>query len=214
MELTTWISDVIDALGWWGVAGLVALESLFPPIPSEAVLPLAGFVSGRGGASFLGLVLAATTGSVVGSWALYGIAAGVGASRLRRFVVRFGRYVGVSERELDRSEEWFDRRGDIAVLLGRCIPLIRSLVSLPAGLHRMPAVRFTILTAIGSAVWNIALIGAGVVLGENWHRVSDAVGLLQVGVIVAVAVVLGMAVKRRVLRRSPVPREERVPDHR
>lgn len=202
MDLTEWITDVIDALGAWGVAGLVALESLFPPIPSEAILPLAGFVSGSGGPSFVLLVVAATAGSVAGSWALYGIAAAVGVHRLHRFVERFGRYFGVSGREMARAEEWFERRCDVAVLVGRCVPLIRSLVSLPAGLHRMAPVRFTVLTALGSAVWNVSLLGAGRLLGENWHRVGDAVGVLQMIVVAVVLVVIGMAVKRRVMSRG------------
>lgn len=205
MDLTAWITDVIETLGWWGVAALVALESLFPPIPSELVLPLAGFVSGRSGTSFLGLVAAATVGSVLGSWALYGIAAAFGPTRLRAFVARYGRFLAVSERDLDRAEEWFDRHGAVAVLVGRCVPLIRSLVSLPAGVRQMPAVRFTVLTAVGSAIWNVALIGAGLTLGENWHRVGDAVGMLQIGVVVVLIAAIGAAVKSRAFPRRTVP---------
>ncbi len=202
MDLNDWITEVIDALGAWGVAGLVALESLFPPIPSEAILPLAGFASGTGGPSFALLVVAATAGSVAGSWALYGIAAGVGTQRIHRFVDRFGRYFGVSGREMARAEEWFHRRGDVAVLVGRCVPLIRSLVSLPAGLDRMEPVRFTVLTAIGSAVWNVSLLGAGRLLGDNWHRVSDAVGVLQIVVVATILLLIGIAAKRRFMRRG------------
>lgn len=200
MDLTAWITDVVETLGWVGVGALVALESVFPPIPSEAVLPLAGYVSARGGPSLAGMMIAATIGSVVGSWVLYGIAASVGQARLHGFVARYGRFFGVDEQELGRAEAWFDRRGSTAVLVGRCVPLIRSLVSLPAGVRRMPPVRFTILTAIGSAVWNVALIGAGAAFGEHWERVSDAVGLLQVGVVAVIAIGLGFYAKRLVMR--------------
>lgn len=199
--MTEWITDVIEALGWAGVAVLVALENLFPPIPSEVVLPLAGYVAGDGGPSYLGLVLAATAGSVVGSWALYGLAAAVGPVRLRRFVRDYGRFFGVDEGELERAESWFDRRASVAVLVGRCVPLIRSLVSLPAGVRRMPIVRFTALTAAGSAVWNAGLIGAGVVLGAQWERVKDVTGVAQLLVLGVIAVVVVVYVRRRINAR-------------
>ena len=195
--LIGWATDVVEALGYVGVALLVALESVFPPIPSEIVLPMAGFVVGRGDASFAGMVAAATAGSVAGSWVLYGMSAAVGPVRLRAFVVRWGRWFGVKAADLDRAEGWFDRRSDAAVLIGRCVPLIRSLVSVPAGFRRMPLLRFTLLTAMGSAVWNFALIGAGALLGERWEEVGDYVGLLQ-GVVILGAV--GYFVWRRLIR--------------
>lgn len=190
-DITTWVTDVVDALGYLGVAFLVAVESLFPPIPSEAVLPLAGFVAGRGEASLIGMILAATAGSVVGAWVLYGIAGAIGPVRLRAFVVRFGRWLGVRQNHLERAEEWFDRRADAAVLIGRCVPLIRSVVSVPAGFRRMPLGRFTVLTVIGSAMWNTALISAGAVLGERWERVGDFVGLVQGAVLIAAVALVG-----------------------
>ena len=190
-DITTWVTEVVDALGYLGVAFLVALENVFPPIPSEAVLPLAGFVAGRGDASLIGMILAATAGSIAGAWVLYGIAAAIGPIRLRAFIDRFGRWFGVREHHLERAEEWFDRRADAAVLIGRCVPLIRSVVSVPAGFRRMPLGRFTLLTALGSAMWNTALISAGAVLGERWERVGDLVGLVQGAVIIAVVGVVG-----------------------
>lgn len=199
-DITTWVTDVVDALGYLGVAFLVALENVFPPIPSEAVLPLAGFVAGRGDANLIGMILASTAGSVVGAWVLYGIAAAIGPERLRRFIVRHGRWFSVREHHLDRAETWFDRRANMAVLIGRCVPLIRSIVSVPAGFRRMPLGRFTVLTAIGSAMWNTALISAGAVLGERWERVGDFVGLFQGVVIVAIVGIAGYAIWRTLVR--------------
>lgn len=182
-DLSDDVAAVIEALGYVGLALLVALESVFPPIPSEVVLPLAGFVAGRGDASLAGMVVAATVGSVAGAWVLYALAAAIGPRRLHRFVVRYGGWFRVHEHDLRRAETWFDRRAGAAVLVGRCIPLVRSIVSVPAGFRHMPFLRFTVFTAAGSLLWNATLIGAGALLGERWERVGDVVGLLQAAVV-------------------------------
>jgi membrane protein DedA with SNARE-associated domain len=199
-DLSQWVSDVIEAIGYAGVALLVALESVFPPIPSEVVLPFAGFYAGKGEASVVGMMLAATVGSVVGAWILYGLAAWIGPVRLRRFVVAKGRWFGVKEHDLDRAEAWFDKRANAAVLLGRCVPLVRSIVSIPAGFRRMPLLRFTVFTAIGSLAWNVALVGAGAILGNRWEEVGDVVGILQWVVIVLIVAAVGWFVWSRFLK--------------
>ena len=212
-DLSTWVSDVISSIGYAGVAFLVALESVFPPIPSEVVLPFAGFYAGRGDASVPGMMLAATVGSVVGAWILYGLAAWIGPDRLRAFVVRRGRWFGVKEPDLDRAEAWFDRRADAAVLFGRCVPLVRSIVSIPAGFRRMPFLRFTLYTALGSLVWNVALVGAGAVLGSRWEQVGSVMAVFQWVVIVAVVGLVGWFawsrfVKPRLARSGDLPPPE------
>ncbi len=204
-KLTEWVTDVVASLGYAGVALLVALESLFPPIPSEVVLPLAGFVAGQGEASLPGMIAAATVGSLVGAWALYGIAAAIGPERLRILVIRHGKWFRLSEADVERAEGWFDSRGSTAVLVCRCVPLIRSLVSIPAGFRRMGLVRFSLLTVVGSLVWNTALIYAGYALGERWHQVGDYVSYLQYALYVAVAAATGWFVWRRFL--SPRTRQ-------
>ena len=198
--MTEWVTDIVDRLGYVGVAFLVALESLFPPIPSELILPLAGFVAGQGDANFLGMVAAATVGSLVGAWILYGISAAIGPERLHRFVVRHGRWFGVKDTDLVRAEEWFDRRSTYAVLFGRCVPLIRSIVSIPAGFRRMPIVRFTIATIAGSLVWNFALIGGGAVLGDRWEQLGDYVAIFQWLVIVLIVGAIGWFVWTRLVK--------------
>lgn len=196
-NLAQWVQDVIESLGYLGVALLVIAENLFPPIPSEIVLPFAGFVARRGDGSVVVMVLASTVGSVVGALVLYAIAAAIGPERIHTFVVRFGKWFGVKEADMVRAEEWFDRRSTVAVLVGRCVPLIRSLVSIPAGFRRMRFVPFIVLTAVGSAVWNVALIGAGAALGDQWDVVGDYVGVFQwLVIVVIVAVVIRFAVKR------------------
>lgn len=186
-DLANWVQDVIERLGAVGVALLVILENVFPPIPSEIVLPFAGFVAQRGDGSVAVMIFAATIGAVIGALVLYGIAAVIGPDRLAMFVVRFGRWFGVKPADLVRAEQWFDRHAVAAVLLGRCVPLIRSIVSIPAGFRRMSLVPFLLYTALGSLVWNTALIGAGAILGDQWDRVEPYVATLQWLVIAVVA---------------------------
>jgi membrane protein DedA with SNARE-associated domain len=215
-DLANWVQDVINQFGYFGVALLVVIENVFPPIPSEIVLPFAGFVAQQGASAVnatadaaqsdttvIGMMIAATVGSVVGALILYFVSAAIGPERLRGFVERFGKWFGVKSSDLVRAEEWFDRRSVAAVLVGRCVPLIRSIVSIPAGFRRMKLTSFVVLTAIGSAVWNIALIGAGAVLGDQWEQVGEYVGVFQWLVIVAVLVLLARFVVSRFKKRRP-----------
>jgi membrane protein DedA with SNARE-associated domain len=203
-NLADWVTDVIDRLGYVGVAMLVALENLFPPIPSEIVLPFAGFVARDGRATLIGMIVAATIGSVVGAWILYGIAAAVGPDRFHRFVVHHGRWFRLTSTDITKAERWFDRNAVVGVLLGRCVPLVRSLVSIPAGFRRMRFATFTLYTAIGSLIWNTALIGAGYLLRDNWHDVEPILEWVQYLVITAILGAIGWFVWRRVL--SPAAR--------
>ena len=206
-DLATWVQDVINQFGYFGVALLVVIENVFPPIPSEIVLPFAGFVAQQGAGvaesdtSVIGMMIAATIGSVVGALILYFVSAAIGPDRLRAFVEKFGKWFGVKSSDLLRAEAWFDRRSSLAVLVGRCVPLIRSIVSIPAGFRRMKLSSFVVLTALGSAVWNIALIGAGAVLKDQWDRVGDYVGVFQWVVILAIVVFIVRFVISLVKRR-------------
>lgn len=215
-DLANWVQDVINQFGYFGVALLVVIENVFPPIPSEIVLPFAGFVAQQGASAanaaadaaqsdttVVGMMIAATIGSVVGALILYFVSAAIGPERLRAFVERFGKWFGVKSADLVRAEAWFDRRSVVAVLVGRCVPLIRSIVSIPAGFRRMKLTSFVVLTAIGSAVWNIALIGAGAVLGDQWERVGEYVGVFQWLVIAAILVLLVRFVVSRLKKRRP-----------
>jgi membrane protein DedA with SNARE-associated domain len=185
-NLAEWVTDVIDKLGYVGVALLVALENLFPPIPSEIVLPFAGFVARDGEANLIGMIGAATVGSLVGAWVLYGLSAWIGPDRLERFLVRYGKWFRLTPADVNKSEQWFDRHSTSAVLICRCIPLVRSLISIPAGFRRMPFARFSLYTALGSLVWNVALIGAGYALRSRWESVEGVISWLQYAVIAAI----------------------------
>lgn len=199
--LAEWVTGVIEALGYPGLTVLVALENVFPPIPSEVILPLAGFLTSQGRFSFM-LVLAATTlGSVLGALILYGVGAAAGKRRVRRLVERFGHWALLTPDDLTRAEGWFGRYGTIAVFTGRLAPIVRSLVSIPAGYSRMPIGQFLLLTALGSALWNGVLISLGWALGESWHSIERYVDWLQYLVIAVVAFLVARFVWQRLRAR-------------
>ncbi len=184
--MTGWIADLIDAFGALGVALLMILENLFPPIPSELILPFAGFLVGRGELGFLPVLVASTAGSLFGALVLYALGRWGG----RNLILRYGRFLRIKEADLDRAEGWFDRYDEWVVLFGRMVPGIRSVVSIPAGMLGTPFVRFVLLTTAGSAAWNALLLGAGWYLGDNWREIADIVGSASNVVLVLVAVAL------------------------
>ncbi|WP_454050001.1 DedA family protein [Cellulomonas sp. Marseille-Q8402] len=196
--LAGWVVGVIDALGPVGVGIVVALENLFPPIPSEVVLPVAGYVASQGEMSLVWAIVAATAGAVLGAWLLYGLGAWLGRVRLRRWLERIPL---MEVEDLDRAEAWFDRHGGTAVLIGRCVPVVRSLVSVPAGLERMPQTTFLLYTAVGSLVWNSLLIVGGYVLGSQWQDIGHYSDYINYAVYAAIVLVVVRFVWTRLRRR-------------
>jgi membrane protein DedA with SNARE-associated domain len=203
-----WTLEVLLVLGYAGLAGLVALETIFPPIPSELILPLAGFLTGQGRLAFAGAVAAATLGSVVGALSFYAVGRALGEARLRSLVRRYGHGLLLDERDLDRAQGWFVRHGPWAVVVGRLIPGVRSYVSIPAGFARMPLLPFTALTALGSGVWNGLLIGLGWLLGDRWQEVGQYVRPFSSAVTILLVALLAWFVWRRLAsrrERSSIP---------
>jgi membrane protein DedA with SNARE-associated domain len=192
--LVGWIVGVIDAFGAPGVAALVAIENVFPPVPSEIVLPFAGFVIGQDGGSVWVMVLAATVGAVIGAAVLYELGRAWGLDRTRRTLARLPL---VQAEEVDRAIDWFHRHGQGSVLLGRCVPLIRSLVSLPAGADGMPRLRFLVLTTVGSLVWNAIWVWAGYLLGSRWRQAAQYSDIINYVLIAVVVVVVARFVWQR-----------------
>jgi membrane protein DedA with SNARE-associated domain len=191
-------TDVMDALGEIGVGVLVLAENVFPPIPSEVVLPLAGYLASRGRMDLTLVVVAATVGSVLGALLLYEVGARTGRARLRRFIDWMPLLEG---EDLDKAESWFARHGEASVLLGRCIPVVRSLISVPAGFAEMPRWRFLVLTAIGSGLWNAVFVGTGYALGEQFTDIERYSGWLNTAVYAAIVVLLALALRRALRRR-------------
>ena len=195
---------VIGALGYAGLAGLMLLECVFPPVPSEAILPFVGFAIGEGSMSFPLAMLAATAGSLAGNLILYAAARRGGTALVRRHGAR----VGATPARMERLERWFDRWGSATVLAGRAVPLVRSSVSLPAGLARFPLPRFVVLTTLGSAIWNGALIGLGWALDDRWHAVEARMGGAGYAVLALLAggaAVMWFVARRRARRAAPEP---------
>ena len=194
------VVSLVGALGAPGVGIAVAAENLFPPIPSEVILPSAGFAAASGSMGLVSAIVWATIGSVVGALALYALGAWFGRAR---FYSLASKIPFVKEADIERAEAWFVRRGPLAVLLGRVVPVVRSLISIPAGIEGMKLLPFTLYTAIGSALWNSVLIGAGYTLGANWAIVEEWISRYQLIVfgLAGIALVVWM-VRKWTVRRS------------
>lgn len=200
MSLAERVQEVLSDAGEPAVAVLIALENLFPPLPSEVILPFAGFQAARGHMTFVGAWVAATIGAVVGAWILFWLGRAFGYERLHDLAGKRWFFV-LSQSDLERGDRFFDLHGGKIVLLGRCIPLVRSVVSVPAGLSGMPLLRFTVFTALGSAVWNFLFIFAGWQLEERWDVVERWMGPASIAVVV-VLVIGAAALAYRKLRRT------------
>jgi membrane protein DedA with SNARE-associated domain len=171
-----WIVGTLDRLGYGGVALLMFLENIFPPLPSEVIMPLAGFTSASGRLSLLGVALAGTIGATLGQLPLYAVGRAVGEERLERWAEKHGAWLTVSGDDIRRAKEWFEKHGSKAILICRVVPGVRSLISLPAGVQRMPLPKFLALTAIGSGIWVSALAAIGARLGEHHDLVQRYLG--------------------------------------
>ncbi|MFC7327928.1 DedA family protein [Marinactinospora rubrisoli] len=200
----------METLGGPGAAIAIALENIFPPIPSEVILPLAGFTASQGNMDLAGAIAWTTTGSVVGALVLYGLGALLGRDRMRA-IATWMPLVKVSD--VDRSEAWFRRHGVKAVFFGRMVPIFRSFISIPAGIERMRLSTFLLFTTLGSLIWNTVFVLAGYLLGESWWLVEEYVGVFSKGVaaVIVLAVAVFVAVRVRALWRT---RRERRGGHR
>jgi membrane protein DedA with SNARE-associated domain len=182
--LLDWSVSLMDVVGPAGAGIAIALENLFPPLPSEVVLPMAGLAASRGSFTLFEALAWTTLGSILGAFLLYGIGAWFGADRLRRIAAKVPL---LHPEDIDRTVAWFERHGGKAVFFGRMIPIFRSLISIPAGVTRMPLWRFGLLTAAGSLLWNTLFVLAGYLLGASWHVIEQYVDIVQYVVIALAA---------------------------
>ncbi|OUC52909.1 MULTISPECIES: DedA family protein [Sphingomonadaceae] len=186
--MAQWIEQLMAQLGYAGIALLMLAETVFPPIPSEVIMPLAGMEAAKGTLSLPGIIAAGTAGAMAGNSLWYGLARWVGADRLRSFIDRHGRWLTLDWSDVERGRDLFARGGAGFVCLGRLLPTIRSIVSIPAGLLAMPFGRFFLWSFVGTSAWTSLLAGAGALLGQHHDKVAGVIGPISTGIIIAIAI--------------------------
>lgn len=205
-SVAMWVQDIILAMGYWGLGLVMFAENVFPPIPSEAVLPMAGWLAFEQAGSFTlwGVTLVGALGSVAGALVFYGFGHWFGEQRVRELLRRYGKWMLLTEADFDTALDWFARYGEHVIFFGRMVPIVRSLVSIPAGIAGMNLGLFNLYTAIGTALWSFLLALAGYLLGKNWPLVMEWIGRYEKVVLVLV-VLAGLAfITNRLLQRKEV----------
>lgn len=196
-----WIINIMNQFGYWGIALLIAIENVFPPIPSELILTFGGFMTTYTSMNIWIVVLFATVGSVIGACILYGVGLLLPIEKIEWIVEKWGHILGLKKDDIKRAEGWFEHRGNSTIFFCRFIPLIRSLISIPAGMARMPKTKFLIYTTLGTSIWNIVLVCLGAFAGASWERIVDYMDVYSSITLVVIAVIcLGILIwllKRR-----------------
>ncbi len=200
-----WMIEIIDRFGYWGVALLIAIENLFPPIPSEVILTFGGFMTTYTSLKPFIVAIAATIGSVGGAIILYGVGRLVTPHRLGLFIDKWGGVLRVKKDDIKKAEGWFLKRGNLTVFFCRFIPIVRSLISIPAGMAHMNMAQFVLFTTLGTAIWNVVLIYLGAFAGDNWHTIVDYLDTyshIMIAVLVVVAICcIGLYLYKRQKRK-------------
>ncbi|WP_394154201.1 DedA family protein [Loktanella salsilacus] len=195
------ITNLIDTMGAFGVGVVMFLENVFPPIPSELVMPLAGFNAAQESVSLLAVFVWGTVGTVLGAWLWYEAGRRVGLERLQQFIGKYGIWLTLSQDDVQNAIDWFDRHDKAATFFGRMIPGVRTMISVPAGLAHMSMTRFMIYTTAGSALWNMALIAAGYLLQSQYDRVVDYLNPITNLILAAIAITYLYRVARQMIDR-------------
>ncbi|HLR31835.1 MAG TPA: DedA family protein [Fodinibius sp.] len=192
-----WAKNIIQTIGYPGIALLMIIENVFPPIPSEIIMPFAGFVSGQGELNYWGVVAAGTLGSVLGTLPFYYIGYKIGQKKLEQWVEKHGYWLMLTSKDIKRAQSWFDKHDAMAVLWGRIVPGIRTLISVPAGMKRMNFGVFILLSTLGTSVWTGILAYLGRLLGQNYDRVEHYLGPVSYVVIGGLVILYVVHVIRR-----------------
>lgn len=199
--MENWITEIMEQYGYWGVALLIAIENVFPPIPSEVILTFGGFMTTYSDLTVTGVIVSATLGSVTGAVILYGIGYLLNVDVLERWIDKYGRFLRVKKKDIHRADRWFDRYGYWTVFFCRMIPLIRSLISVPAGMSKMKFGLFLLFTTLGTLIWNISLVLIGAAVGGSWETIvmyMDIYSNIVYAVIgVSVIVLLYLFIRRK-----------------
>ncbi len=200
--LVTFAINAVSILGYPGIIAVMALENVFPPIPSEAVMPLAGFLVTTGRFQIVPSIICGVIGSIIGAIVLYYFGVIFSGDKIRNFLDKYGKYFMTTTEDLDAAEKWFANYGHWAVLIARVIPIVRSIISIPAGFTRMPMGKFLALTTLGTTVWTAFLTVLGVILGENWDKVGPTLQKFDYLILVIIAVAVGYYIIHKIQKQN------------
>lgn len=175
--MESWITHFMEQFGYFGIFLLMCLENVFPPIPSELILTFGGFMTTYSDMNILGVIFSATGGSVLGAVILYGVGTLLDVERLLKIIDKWGKYLRIKQKDILKADDWFDRRGYWTVLFCRMVPLVRSIISIPAGMSNMKFSLFLFFTTVGTLIWNLILVTAGALLGKSWDKVLYYMGI-------------------------------------
>ncbi|TYR74608.1 DedA family protein [Rossellomorea vietnamensis] len=190
--MENWLMEIINNFGYGGIFLLIALENIFPPVPSEIILTFGGFVTTTSDLTITGVVIASTLGSVIGAVVLYGLGLQLDVERMEKIVDKWGHILRLTKKDIHRADAWFDKYGYWSVFFCRFVPLIRSLISIPAGMSNMKFVPFLIFTTAGTFIWNIVLVNLGAKVGASWEQIVHYMDIYS-NIAYAVIAVLGIA---------------------
>ena len=197
-----WVEQIISSMGYVGLYLVMFLENVFPPIPSEVVLPLAGSLTLTGRFSIFWITVIGMLGSLTGAFLFYGLGKWLGEPRVRVLMEKFGRYALLSMNDLDRSLEWFDKYDDWVIFFSRMVPIVRSLISIPAGIASMDLTKFSFFTILGTALWSFLLALGGKLLGEQWPLIADYINTYQNIVIFVTGSAVLLFIGSRLLKKK------------
>ena len=204
-QVSAWVLIIMEKFGYLGIIFAMFAENVFPPIPSELIMPAAGFAVARGDLNLILVILAGTLGSVIGALPLYYLGRLLNEDRLMVFTEKYGKYVFVKPSDIRSSSVWFDKHGSKAVFFGRMVPGIRSFISIPAGMSKMPMLPFLVFTALGSSIWTSLLTIAGYYFGENYEIIETMLAPYSKGfLLLAVVIIIAWFIKRRLMARRNI----------
>ncbi|MFH7804242.1 DedA family protein [Acinetobacter haemolyticus] len=201
MNLTEWIISIMEQLGYLGIALLMFLDNVFPPIPSEIIMPSAGYSASQGQLTLFGVIIAGCFGSLLAAALLYWIGYKFNHDSIFRFVDRYGRYMFIKSSDVKKSLDWFEHYGHRIVFFGRMIPAVRSLISIPAGMSHMPFWKFMFYSGLGTIIWTTFLACVGFYFGENQQLMQQIFSQVSHGIILIILVIIAILLYRRQLRK-------------
>jgi membrane protein DedA with SNARE-associated domain len=200
--LAEWIPNIMNQLGYWGIGLLMLLENLFPPIPSELIMPLAGFTVAKGQMDFIPVIVAGVVGTILGAFPWYYIGKFISEERLEHLADKYGKWISVTSKDIKKANNWFNEHGGKAVFFCRLVPGVRTLISLPAGINNMPLIPFTLYSTLGTTIWVAFLTFLGYKLGDNYELVDEYLGPVSKIVLVIIVIFFVLWIVRKQMRRS------------